>query len=159
MTTAASSKSRTSASCAEEGGALPPAATIWQRFAKMLGIREDQAEDALKSERAAKLMLSRRAFFGVSGALAVGTAFAFAHAPLSPLDWRIGKTLDVTEFMFRQQAVGPFIVGESPMIRGTQTHSALIVLGVDHIRGIITLGSEVVPPRRPKQWRKVGALT
>ena len=51
--------------------------TIWQRLSGMLGIREDQAEDALHSERAANLVLSRRSFFGVSGALIAGTAFAF----------------------------------------------------------------------------------
>lgn len=45
---------------------------------KLLGIREDQAEDALRSERAAREALTRRSFFGVAGALAAGTAFSFA---------------------------------------------------------------------------------
>lgn len=45
---------------------------------KLLGIREDQAEDALRSERAARHALSRRSFFGTSALLAAGTAFSFA---------------------------------------------------------------------------------
>lgn len=45
---------------------------------KLLGIREDQAEDALKSERAARHALSRRSFFGAAGMLTTGTVFSFA---------------------------------------------------------------------------------
>lgn len=47
------------------------------RFAKLLGIRPDQAEDALHSERAAKHVVSRRSFFGASAALTAGTVFSF----------------------------------------------------------------------------------
>lgn len=48
------------------------------KFAKLLGIRTDQAEDALHSERAAKHVVSRRSFFGASAALTAGTVFSFA---------------------------------------------------------------------------------
>ena len=47
------------------------------RFAKLLGIRPDQAEEALRSERAAKHVVSRRSFFGAAGALATGAIFSF----------------------------------------------------------------------------------
>lgn len=47
-------------------------------LSKLLGIREDQAEDVLKSERAARHSLTRRSFFGVAGLLTAGTAFSFA---------------------------------------------------------------------------------
>jgi len=54
---------------------------MFDALAKMLGIRHDQAEDALKSERAAKATLDRRGFlrFGaVAGAaLAAGSLFSF----------------------------------------------------------------------------------
>lgn len=42
---------------------------------KLLGIREDQAEDTLRSERCARLTLSRRSLF--SAALCTGAAFSF----------------------------------------------------------------------------------
>lgn len=42
---------------------------------KLLGIREDQADDALRSERCARLTLSRRSLFGA--ALCTGAAFSF----------------------------------------------------------------------------------
>lgn len=41
----------------------------------MLGIAEHQAEDALRSERAARAVLTRRSFFAAGAALAAGTAF------------------------------------------------------------------------------------
>ena len=59
------------------------------RFAKLLGIRPDQAEDALRSERAAKHVVSRRSFFGAAAALATGAVFSFGGVevaePASPL--------------------------------------------------------------------------
>lgn len=56
---------------------------------KLLGIREDQAEDALRSERCARLTLSRRSLFGA--ALCTGAAFSFGAPALSPLQdvWHI----------------------------------------------------------------------
>jgi hypothetical protein len=48
-----------------------------QTLAKLLRIREDQAEDALYNARAAKLVLSRRSFIGVGAALTTGAAFGF----------------------------------------------------------------------------------
>ena len=50
--------------------------TILQRFARLLGVEERHAEDALHSERAAKHVLSRRSFFGVSAAMAGAAAFS-----------------------------------------------------------------------------------
>lgn len=46
-------------------------------LAKLFSVREDQAEDLLRSERAAKLALSRRTFLGAGAALATGAAFGF----------------------------------------------------------------------------------
>lgn len=59
-------------------GSTPAAATIWQRFAKMLGIEERHAEDALHSERVAKHVVSRRSFIGAAGVLAGASLFSFA---------------------------------------------------------------------------------
>lgn len=44
-----------------------------ESLAKMLGIRRDLAEDALHSERAAKVVLSRRNLFAAAGAMAAGS--------------------------------------------------------------------------------------
>ena len=74
---AASSNSRTIGSFPMNGGATPPAATIWQRFASMLGIEERHAEDALHSERVAR-HVTRRGFLGAAGALAGASLFSFA---------------------------------------------------------------------------------
>lgn len=56
------------------------------KLARMLGIRDDQAEDALHNERAARLALSRRSFVGVGAALATGAAFGF-YKKLDHLPW------------------------------------------------------------------------
>jgi hypothetical protein len=54
--------------------------------ARLFGIPTRDAEEALHSERAAKVVLSRRSFFGVAGALAAGSAFAFGRpGPDAPL--------------------------------------------------------------------------
>lgn len=49
-----------------------------QKFARMLGLGDDQAEDALRSESAARAVLSRRNLFAAGAALAAGSAFSFA---------------------------------------------------------------------------------
>lgn len=46
------------------------------RFAKLLGVRPDQAEDALHSERAAKHILTRRSFLGAGAMLTGGVLFS-----------------------------------------------------------------------------------
>ncbi len=51
--------------------------SIWNEFAKLVGVAPRHAEDALHSERAAKATLSRRGMFGASAALAAGVAFGF----------------------------------------------------------------------------------
>ena len=66
--------------------------TILQRFARLLGVEERHAEDALHSERAAKHVLSRRSFFGVSAAMAGAAAFSIptpveAAVKLLPADF------------------------------------------------------------------------
>jgi hypothetical protein len=43
-----------------------------QSFARMLGIAQHQAEDALHSEHAARAVLSRRSFFAAGASLASG---------------------------------------------------------------------------------------
>lgn len=45
--------------------------SMWQKLAGILGVRDDQVEDALKSEKRAKLQLNRRGFLQAAGALAV----------------------------------------------------------------------------------------
>lgn len=53
-----------------------------QSFARMLGIAQHQAEDALHSERAARAVLSRRSFFAAGSALASGLVMV----ELQPVD-------------------------------------------------------------------------
>jgi hypothetical protein len=58
--------------------------TIWQTLSSLLGVREDQAEDVLKSEASARASLSRRGLFQAAGAVAAGTLF-FDVPALGPL--------------------------------------------------------------------------
>jgi hypothetical protein len=60
--------------------------TALATFAKMLGINPRIAEDALHSDRAARVALSRRNLFAAAGAMATGTAFGFA-APAKVFGW------------------------------------------------------------------------
>jgi len=50
-------------------------------FARLIGVAERHAEDALYSERAAQAALGRRGFLAVGAALVAGTAFSFASMP------------------------------------------------------------------------------
>lgn len=65
------------------------------KFAALLGIRPDQAEDALYSERAARHVVSRRSFFGAAGALATGAAFSFGGLEIADAATRLPGTLYV----------------------------------------------------------------
>lgn len=64
--------------------------SMWQKLATMLGIREDQVEDALQNERGAQKALSRRGFlmgtvaFTASEILPMPKTFA-----LPPFDARV----------------------------------------------------------------------
>lgn len=51
-----------------------------ERFATMVGLRPDLAEDALHSEGAARAVLSRRNLFAAGAAMAAGSAFSFGQA-------------------------------------------------------------------------------
>ncbi len=67
-----------------------------QRFARMLGIGEHQAEDALQSESAARVAIGRRDFIAAGAALAVGTAFSIPEAATeitTLLTWEPGTVL------------------------------------------------------------------
>lgn len=46
--------------------------SMWQKLASMLGVRDDQVEDALKNERGAQNHLSRRGF--LLGTVALATS-------------------------------------------------------------------------------------
>jgi hypothetical protein len=46
--------------------------SMWQKLAGMLGVRDDQVEDALQNERGAKRHLSRRGF--LMGTVALATS-------------------------------------------------------------------------------------
>ncbi len=63
-------------------------ALMWDRLARMLGVREDQAEDALKDETRAReaVQLSRRGFFAAGAVMAATPllpekTFSFLVAP------------------------------------------------------------------------------
>lgn len=59
--------------------------TALATLAKLLGVRQDLAEDALHSERAARAVLTRRSLLAAAGAMASGTVFGFG----SPGRWVI----------------------------------------------------------------------
>lgn len=54
-----------------------PGRAIWSEFAKLVGVAPRHAEAALHSERVAQGVLSRRAMFSATAALAAGTVFGF----------------------------------------------------------------------------------
>ena len=54
----------------------------------MLGVGEHQAEDVLRSESAARAVLTRRNFFAAGAALATGAAFSFPPPAFSLADWQ-----------------------------------------------------------------------
>jgi len=56
-----------------------------QTFAKMIGVPEHQAEDALHSERAARATLTRRNLFAGGAALAAGSVFSFPTLVATPV--------------------------------------------------------------------------
>ncbi len=55
-----------------------------RQFARLLGLSDDLAEDALHSERAARHVVSRRTFFGAGCALAAGMVFGDAIQVVTP---------------------------------------------------------------------------
>jgi len=67
-------------------------------LAKMLGVGEHQAEDALHSERCARVALSRRGFFAAGAALAGGAVFAgkvYAPPPVYVNPWPMSAEMAV----------------------------------------------------------------
>jgi hypothetical protein len=60
--------------------------TALSALARMLGIRSELAEDAMRSERAARAVLSRRSLFAAAGAMAAGAAFSFG-GPVADMRW------------------------------------------------------------------------
>lgn len=71
------------------------------KLARMLGIDEHQAEDALHSERAARAVLTRRNLFAASAAMAMGAAFS------------IPKPLELTGFFVTNNRLrGPLMFGD-----------------------------------------------
>lgn len=50
-------------------------------FARMLRVPATDADEALRSERAARTVLSRRNLFAAAGAMAAGSVFSFAPSP------------------------------------------------------------------------------
>jgi hypothetical protein len=61
-----------------------------RQLAKTLGVREDQAEDVLHSEKSARAAISRRGLFKAAGAVAAGTLFSQYVNPLDGYEFRIG---------------------------------------------------------------------
>jgi len=88
-------------------------------LARLLGVREDQAHDALHSERAAQAVLRRRDFFAASGALAAGVAFVETPALAPVPTWRVPSDLYAGWEMYKLAAAAilpmmMYKIGESP---------------------------------------------
>jgi hypothetical protein len=64
-------------------------------FAKLLGVKRHQAEDALHSEGVARAVLSRRELFAASGALAAGSVFAFPRVTVDAMSLILDINVDV----------------------------------------------------------------
>ncbi len=117
--------------------------TALYRFARLLGIPSHQAEDALHSERAARHVLSRRSFFGVSAAMVAGAGFSFAK-PAEPVCMVLGQPYswanikimlngaelltDVVSVTFEPNAPDQFLPREWKRNAGTATYSAALTL-------------------------------
>ncbi len=86
-------------------------------LARLLGIRRDQTEDALKSERAARATLNRRGFLlagaSASAALAAGTLFSFPGVEvveqiIQPA--RIGSRLTTFDALLKERYLDSSVV-------------------------------------------------
>ena len=88
---------------------------MWKTLAKLLGVPERAAEDALKSEKLAREVLTRRQALNGLAALATGTAFSF------------GVPVDAADVIIT--GVGGFEVGDSIYI-DTET----VLPGVGKVR-------------------------
>lgn len=69
-----------------------PEDTVLKILAKMLGVPERAAEDALKSERLARATLSRRQALGGLAALATGRVFNFPTPSISSIKFYLPIT-------------------------------------------------------------------
>ena len=58
-------------------------------FARMMRVPLGDAEEAMRSDRAAKVVLSRRQLFLASGAMAAGSAFSFAAPELEVIEYEV----------------------------------------------------------------------
>lgn len=84
--------------------------SAYDAFAKLIGVRVDQADDALRSERAARATLSRRGFGAVAAALVVGTAFSFAaHEEMYRLPSSVGLPDGAMVWSFQQDSLYVFM--------------------------------------------------
>ena len=63
--------------------------TMLETFSRLVGVERHNAEDALRSERAGKAVLSRRGFFAAGAALAAGVAFSEGGLPAQALRARV----------------------------------------------------------------------
>ena len=104
-----------------------------EAFARLVGIRREQAEEVLHSEASARAQLSRRGFFVGVGAVAAGSCFSFLEA--NPLKKRTVwvKLMSVSGYA-AFYTVGEAVLGDlvsfesdSSVIPGT--HKALPILG------------------------------
>lgn len=80
-------------------------------LARALGVRGDQAEEVLRSERSARARLSRRQLFAGAGAIAAGTAFGFGEGEEERV-MRLAR-MTVKEFFDRPLGAPPVGVVES----------------------------------------------
>lgn len=111
------------------------------KFARLLGIRPDQAEYALQSERAAKLVVSRRSFLGVGAALATGALFSFGSAvevvePVITVARR-ASTLSTFDALLKERYSAANI--DSLMLEPSPFFA--MITKVDKGRGVITIDS------------------
>lgn len=120
--------------------------TMMEKFAALLGIRSDQSEDALRSERAAKHVVSRRSFFGVAAALAGGTLFSFGAAPMVE-EHRQRLTITTFDAILKQiytdDRIDRLWLTESPLMQMLEKHT--MISAIDHDHGILTISSSPGP--------------
>lgn len=104
------------------------------RFAKLLGIRPDQAEDAIHSERAAKLVVSRRSFLGVGAALATGAIFSFGTGVEVVRRGSMLTSFDaVLKEIYSDDRIERLVYRANPFLG--------MITKVDQASGVITIGS------------------
>lgn len=102
-------------------------------FARLIGVDDDRAEDALHSERVAH-HVTRRGFLGAAAALATGSVFSFAELPLQILEGRrilpgsgVGNFDAMVKRIYSEKSILSYTLGAQPLFSVLPQRDFLVV--------------------------------